>query len=564
MKEDYQRSRQHVEEVVRKALGDRTSSELIRAVVDGSGEREEIQRIEKSLGVKPFDLVIFDTDQIGDYVFESSRPPVICGASLILAGINRQIASKFGARTIFSGGGEGLLIAPPGSGSALCRDIVALYEEESKGALSVTTVSTSVLPSAFVPVPAGPAFQHPDWSLVSGTPGLVARIRDEIRRLKSEKGPRSTGVDGRQDRCVACRDRVGTVPLSKYRPKRAPDEPEEPGFLCDACDHRWGVGKRRIDGLSLEVLIKPYAETNGAAARSRYVGFLYSDGNAMGALFNNIPSMGLLRFASLAVGDLFRSVGDRVAALMKEKGEPAAEGGDNFLSFLGGGDEAIWILPGRFAVQVAESLPGWIRQWIEKSPEFTEAVLKPAHRTTLSVGIGLALCEYKYPVRYQFELAKQLLRSAKERFYAAPREDCSALDFEVLTDASPLSQDLEAVRKLAYSSDDPDFDLTQRPYSEREFSDLDRLVRISLKHQVPNNQLYSLSGSAREGWRIFANHLCYQVARNQESYGAWLKELGIDIKDRRRLEDFFIRRIDKSSRRRAWIVDALELRPFHS
>jgi len=86
--EDRQRSRDHVAEIVLRLLsgyfqGRDVPSPLISAVVDGTGDPPVVQRLTREAcgDDKPFDLVRFDTDQIAGYVFESSRPPVIAGAS---------------------------------------------------------------------------------------------------------------------------------------------------------------------------------------------------------------------------------------------------------------------------------------------------------------------------------------------------------------------------------------------------------------------------------------------------------------------------------------------------
>src|SRR6185295_16950727 len=81
---------------------------LSRAVATGQGDRGEIAGLTRSLGSEVgFDLVRFDTDRIASFVFESSRPPVIAGASKILRDLNATIARDFTDWTLLSGGGEG-------------------------------------------------------------------------------------------------------------------------------------------------------------------------------------------------------------------------------------------------------------------------------------------------------------------------------------------------------------------------------------------------------------------------------------------------------------------------
>src|SRR5436305_1752192 len=95
--EDLQESRNRIAAIVRGVLegmgrGQAVPVSLIDAVVEGTGDPAAVARATREVygGEKPFDLVLFDTDHIGGYVFESSRPPVIAGASLLLRKLNQQ------------------------------------------------------------------------------------------------------------------------------------------------------------------------------------------------------------------------------------------------------------------------------------------------------------------------------------------------------------------------------------------------------------------------------------------------------------------------------------------
>ena len=66
---------------------------LVEAIASAQGDRGEVLRQTERIFQtdRPLELVLFDTDRIADYVFESSRPPVIAGASAILKGLNAEI-----------------------------------------------------------------------------------------------------------------------------------------------------------------------------------------------------------------------------------------------------------------------------------------------------------------------------------------------------------------------------------------------------------------------------------------------------------------------------------------
>src|SRR5262245_24488516 len=94
-------SRKAVAEVARAALAENLDggaaeipSPLLDAIASGTGDRAAVREATRKLcgTEKPLELVLFDTDRIADYVFESSRPPVIAGASTLLRKLNDQIA----------------------------------------------------------------------------------------------------------------------------------------------------------------------------------------------------------------------------------------------------------------------------------------------------------------------------------------------------------------------------------------------------------------------------------------------------------------------------------------
>src|SRR5579872_3715511 len=81
---------------------------LVEAIASAQGDRDEVLRQTEQVFQtdRPLELILFDT----------SRPPVIAGASAILKGLNAEIATSYRDFVIFSGGGEGMLLAPVGQG----------------------------------------------------------------------------------------------------------------------------------------------------------------------------------------------------------------------------------------------------------------------------------------------------------------------------------------------------------------------------------------------------------------------------------------------------------------
>ncbi|MDY7095795.1 MAG: hypothetical protein SX243_22700 [Acidobacteriota bacterium] len=589
--ETQEESLSEVRNVVRSALAGagEVPELLIRAVAEGAGERSAVEAATRRIfgENKPLELVLFDTDRIGSYVFESSRPPVLKGASVILERLNQQIAGDHEDKVIFSGGGEGLLLVPAGQGKGLCEDIEKLFRKRTAEALSVTTLCLPVDPAEFVASESGPVSGGlKGVRLVAGTAAVLGRARDQVRRIKEQALPARKEIPGSAVRCESCRDREGTKPLPvKSRgDEQAPGGAEDGALvkgeaLCSACALRWSKGRPEINGISLEELVETYAlaqakkappsTANGASplpleGKERYVGFLYADGNAMGQLFGGLESLAQLRFLSRAVAHVFGRVEGRVRELMVEEVGREVP----FLSLLGGGDETVLILPAPLAVAVAERLPAWVGE-ASREVEGLQGVLEERGLQELTVGSGLVICEHKFPVKYQFGLAKTLQKNAKTLFYGAGSQTPpSALDFEVVTEGSPMGEALETARGVAYRTDDASFWRTCRPYTAERFSQLVHQVRSLAEQKMGKSQLYALQHGAAEGRLIFLNFLLYQVARNKKRYGRWLEAQNppVLMAEPGAVQRFFLWSLHRGGgaapETGTWIPDALQLAPF--
>ncbi len=564
-------SRQAVEAIVRRALavsfgGEAdVPSEVVAAVAEGRGDRHIVRDAMQrgsSAGGAPLELAVFDTDHIASYVFESSRPPVIAGASRLLRDLNAEIARKYSHCTLYSGGGEGLLLVPAGQGAEIGRFIEELYLQQTAGALGVTTAWIPVLPEDFVAGSPAEAEGASGVRLVSGTQAVLSRLRDAVRRKKDEQAPRREAVDGGLRRCASCRDRAGDrePPI-----RRTPRE-----YICGPCFQRWEAGRGVIDGISFEDVVDDFAqairqgEVEGSKARD--LGFLYTDGNGMGALFGRLDSLAELRFLSRAVSHVFEGLHLRVVDLVRRATGLLDDGPKPpLVSLLAGGDEAIWIAPAAVALEAAFHLPTWLAEE-ERRVDGLQALLRRKQSQQLTVGVGLVLCDHSFPVRYQYDLAKALLRSAKRCFYEGIEDHReSGLDFAVLTTGSPMSESLTDARAVTYGTEEEGFLRTCRPYRARDFTTLRQRYGQAKAAGMARSQLYGLQHGAVEGKAIFLNYLRYQLGRSGEAaerYRTWLKHAGANAQDPAAVERFFVQPLDSPARAGTWIPDALELGPY--
>lgn len=295
-----------------------------------------------------------------------------------------------------------------------------------------------------------------------------------------------------------------------------------------------------------------WRECNPKQVKNNYLGFLYTDGNAMGRFFAGLASLSELRLVSGLVKKAFDVSSSKVSALAQSyKFEQ-----NLILDVLGGGDEKIWILPASLALKVCRQLPGWLDEALAHEPEWTKYFKKKGmDRTGITTGTGLVICDCKYPVQYQYALAKALQQNAKKRYYRG--EENSFVDFAVISDASPLAEDLEDARELAYASADARFRLSLRPYSHGELEELcEKLAGVT------HSQVYALRDAAREGADVFANFVCYQAARLEKSYQQWLEPLGPGWYRQENILSFFIDATPGRSVPGTWLGDGVELMPF--
>jgi hypothetical protein len=555
-----------VAEVASRALarrmGDRAEEippALVEAIASSQGDRGEVLRQTERVFQtdRPLELVLFDTDRIAEYVFESSRPPVIAGASAILKGLNAEIAKTYRDFVIFSGGGEGMLLVPAGEGEEICRGIERLYALKTGNALTVTTGFVPVGPHEFISSVREETAAD-GVRLVSGTQAVLARLRDQVRRKKDERGPEAVGVGGGQERCVSCRDRaVGRRRIGDFR-----QDPRVDGPLCDPCALRWDVGRVEIAGISFEELVEAAGPER---EKSKYIGFLYVDGNSMGALFGSLASLPEIRFLSQAVREVFEELRRQVKKEVHRFAPGRSDRDLPLVGYLGGGDEAIWILPGPLAVHVTEKLTSWIEKASAAITDLPPLLEKKTGVPHVTFGAGLVLCGSSYPVRYQFGLAKELQKNAKSMFYQARGGKAfSSFDFEVLTDSSPLSENLEASRALTDRTEEPGFRRSCRPYAAEGFTALLARMRRLRDEDVKlaTSQLYAFQEGSREGRRIFLNFLRYQIARKPAGarYQSWLNAFGVSPADPAAVERFFVQDLGKGSG--TWIGDGLQLAPF--
>ena len=511
------------------------------------GEQPALEKIQQ-LG--DLALLSADTDKIKEYVFESARLPEIRGASVILDNLNQgwpgdgspNIREIFATRglpigrkgnnkapscIIYAGGGSLLALVPVDLAEGLKSEIEALYSRET-GAATITCV--------WQPVDAEQVQGHLD--------DLMARQSLLLRRAKQEKDPLPFfEAIPPVRRCDSCGIRpaaeVETEPELRWlcRPCKKKIEKSRPGknlwtreFLdellagrldCEPSTYLAGSDPAELDSVQGARDLEEIAQ---ASQDKKSIGFIYADGNGVGRLVEESKTIEEYRRKSdilhkairqavfTALGHHLRIARDIQREVAKGKYEEI-EAIHPFEIITIGGDDALLIVPGDRALDVAIALGRTFEAELSKYEEFVSS------RATLSV--GLVIADRRNPVYFLYSLAEELLKSAKRRDRKLAREDQTpaegTLDFLVLKSQTMLSTDLSDLRShfpwtVTAEPQREKAILTGRPFTWTEAERLKRTAQ-AVKRGLPRSQIQALRQALRQGRLAGSLFYLYQWAR---------------------------------------------------
>jgi len=181
-----------------------------------------------------------------------------------------------------------------------------------------------------------------------------------------------------------------------------------------------------------------------------------------------------------------------------------------------GGDDLILIVPAKVALEYALNICNNFHEEME----------------TMNMSAGVIIASSHYPVYYLFDLANQLLKSAKKKSHKGNK---GAIDFMVMTSQNTLSSNIENYRRdflektqefARFSPKDEKLYLTERPYVLCEFSRLMKSVRILREGDYPISQLYGIAQTLNEHSRQHSTlRFLYQLQRHKDKDEKTLNEI---------------------------------------
>lgn len=511
----------------------------------------------------PLALVAFDTPGIQDYVFRVHRPIDVRGGSQIVAdftaapadlpadGASRSLHARLrrpgldvpADAVIYAGGGGGIVLVPAHKAEAVRAAIESVLAEATQHDLRSAAAALPVWPDDLSRAPAAGDWP-PALAQLLDPPAATTRYaatRAVLLALLAERRSQTAAlaapvpVERQAERCDACHARVGDK-------RRDPDGNET--RLCPGCDVRRGVGARAGRGAEQVRTFEDVVAGTGSNA----LAVIYADGANFGALFRDVQSPAQHRALSDAVDAAFHTAAEQVRELSRDLARDDDDEGIRELRVqmpIRGGDDLVIVLPAVIAMAAVERL---LRTIEEQLTAAGHATLRPAFagapdatRTAverLGVGIGVAIADHHFPIRFLLGYAHELLDGAKAHIRRTGQR--SAVDFMVLTSGSPLSGSIEKLRERHFlvqpENGEPERLLTQRPYTRAGFERF--LDRARALHDVAPSQAFAVREDVLGGYATSLGFWRYQHARSRSGADSWERyrdALGAEMDDVDRL-----------------------------
>jgi CRISPR-associated protein Cmr2 len=463
-----------------------------------------------------FYLVKGGSFRVQKYLWETVKLPSIRGASCLLDDINRLEIPKWVATHaipeshIYAGGGKCLLVLPKWQGEECARYIEDAYFQGTWTADSAAVALEVNLKDLDAENYQDIMHKLDDclleWQMLK-LPAINPPNSDPLLK-KFQKNLQ--GVSEGDKRCDSCQLRV-----AEWKMDSRNLTPEDEACWCWSCAQKTGKGKEGKTSFRKDVYdYYGQVDQTGVAFQSiqeiadehKNIGVIYGDANHMGQFVDSIHSLASMRAFSMET--------ERVVKLAAHGALAESKTADKFEIIAIGGDDILLIVPGDQALDIAYH----IGTRFEAAYQETD---KTSSQLTMSIGVTLA--NYRMPIRFLFETAKQLLKSAKKK---AKAEKKGTLDVLSLAGDASLGTTVTEVRKR---QNEGTIRRTARPYSWQNVKDLKELI-TNLKKEKLNNRVISLIQAIDKAatpleTELYYAYLLSRLAERDERSAIWALNL---------------------------------------
>jgi CRISPR/Cas system-associated protein Cas10 (large subunit of type III CRISPR-Cas system) len=413
-------------------------------------------------------LVCFDTDQIKQYLLATNRLKEIRGGSALIAQLDverkNDLERCYGENNVVYSAGGGAAVLVPTEQEA--QALIAKIEREFRARTVTASITGVYLP-------------------VDPTPGRfgaeMARASRELRRAKASKAELAClPVEPYLRLCDSC----GNHPAAR----RAQDGSGD--WLCLTCFRKREEGREARAGFFANFVAWSQSESwqkapddldaiGALASPPGYVGFIALDGNHVGDLLTELPT--IEEYRKFSEG-LWKLVQEQTFKSLEKHCAPR-DGIAPFEIVLIGGDDVLLITSADVAMKVALDI---VQGFEEASQQLLQEVGLSGKRAKLTMAGGVVLAHADFPIPAMHTLAEALQKSAK-RLCAKQKYQTGAIDFQVVTSSDT---DLDAMRQGVPH---------RRPYTLGDLRDLLYHIRQLKDADMPTNQLHAMYQALFEG-----------------------------------------------------------------
>lgn len=496
--------------------------------------RGEMQASEVSMEQYAMDIVKGGTIKIKQYYLETNNIPEIRGASRLLDFVNgnkmQQCICEKHIREclIYTGGGKTLGVFPKGCGAEVCNELEKVIER-----WTVTAQSNFCSLS----YPLEELIFH--YKEITEQLDLALEERQNLRwdfRIEAKvadtiftKTESKFEILDRGQNCIceSCRQRYAFAQLKK----------EPRGKLCQSCLHKnlYG-GKAAKESMFQQYRTyiekryhraiensQNYYNTLGEIGETSngFIGVIYGDANSMSKKISQLNSFMEMKYFSEVTSEVVVSV--VFDGLYKHlKNIPSFE------VVAVGGDDIFIIVPGNKAYDIACTIG---RSFDKQFKNKTES------EYNITMSMGVCISHDKLPVQYSFEIAQQLLKSAKQKAWEERKKGCATGTIDWIA----IENDIAGSAVLEYQRKDLSQKVhkTLRPYTWEQADAVKRFIS-TLKEQDQKTISFQLQQSwyqhTQEESELFYE---YQISRDngnnkrkEWSVSSALEELGRNLNGR--------------------------------